>query len=116
VGTFAVGTEGVHVSADSTILKYVCSVHTHMTNVTVTVNDDLKQEMSQFPAINWSQVAREAFEERVEEMRKLERMQDFEVMEDLAAESELTERDATDLAERIDRSIAEEFVGDARPE
>lgn len=87
-----------------------------MANVTVTVDDDTKREMGEFPEINWSQVAREAFEERVEEMRKLERMRDFEIMDDLAAESDLTERDATEIAERIDRRMAEEFVESARPE
>jgi hypothetical protein len=66
--------------------------------------------MSQFPEINWSQVAREAFEERVEEMRKLERMREFEVMDDLAVESELTEQDTTEIADRIDREMAEEFA------
>ena len=87
-----------------------------MANVTVTVDDDTKEEMSEFPEINWSQVAREAFEERVEEMRKLERMRDFEVMDDLAAESELTERDTAEIADRIDRRMAEEFVDGPEPE
>ena len=87
-----------------------------MANVTVTVDDDTKEEMSEFPEINWSQVAREAFEERVEEMRKLERMRDFEVMDDLAAESELTERDTAEIANRIDRRMAEEFVDGPKPE
>ena len=87
-----------------------------MANVTVTVDDDTKEEMSEFPEINWSQVAREAFEERVEEMRKLERMRDFEVMDDLAAESELTERDTAEIANRIDRRVAEEFVDGPEPE
>jgi hypothetical protein len=87
-----------------------------MANVTVTVDDDTKEEMSEFPEINWSQVAREAFEERVEEMRKLERMRDFEVMDDLAAESELTERDTAEIANRIDRRMAEEFVDGPEPE
>jgi hypothetical protein len=87
-----------------------------MANVTVTVDDDTKEEMSEFPEINWSQVAREAFEERVEEMRKLERMRDFEVMDDLAAESELTERDTAEIANRIDRRMAEEFVNGPEPE
>jgi hypothetical protein len=87
-----------------------------MANVTVTVDDDTKEEMSEFPEINWSQVAREAFEERVEEMRKLERMRDFEVMDDLAAESELTERDTAEIANRIDRRMAKEFVDGPEPE
>ena len=87
-----------------------------MANVTVTVDDDTKEEMSEFPEINWSQVAREAFEERVEEMRKLERMRDFEVIDDLAAESELTERDTAEIANRIDRRMAEKFVDGLEPE
>ena len=37
-------------------------------------------------------------------------------MDDLAAESELTERDTAEIANRIDRRMAEEFVDGPEPE
>ncbi len=36
-----------------------------MANVTVTVPEGLKKKMEQVPGVNWSEVAREAFEETI---------------------------------------------------
>ncbi|MEM2936321.1 MAG: hypothetical protein QW231_03995 [Candidatus Bathyarchaeia archaeon] len=43
-----------------------------MANVTVSVPEGLKREMKRLKHVNWSEVARKAFEERIrrEEMRK----------------------------------------------
>jgi len=43
-----------------------------MANVTVSVPEELKREMKRLKRVNWSEVARKAFEERVrrEEMKK----------------------------------------------
>lgn len=43
-----------------------------MVNVTITVPEELKEEMEKHRGINWSEVARRAFEERLkhEEMTK----------------------------------------------
>lgn len=43
-----------------------------MANVTVSVPEELKREMKRLKHVNWSEVARKAFEDRVrrEEMRK----------------------------------------------
>lgn len=72
-----------------------------MPTVTVNVNDGLKAEMEDHPEINWSEVARTAFADKID---------DLEMMERLSAESELTEQDVDELAELIDRNVAERLA------
>lgn len=72
-----------------------------MPTVTVNVDDDLKERMESHPEINWSEVARSAFEEKIE---------DLELMERLTAGSELTEEDVDEIAELIDSNVAERLA------
>lgn len=69
--------------------------------VTVNVDEELKAEMEEHSEINWSEVARSAFEEKLD---------DLEVMERLTSESELTEEDVDELAELIDSNVAERLA------
>lgn len=73
-----------------------------MPTVTVNVDDTLKAEMENHPEINWSEVARTAFTEKID---------DLEMMERLSSESELTEEDVDELAELIDSNVAERLAG-----
>lgn len=43
-----------------------------MANVTVSVPEELKKRMEHLPSVNWSEVARQAFEETVRQKRMLE--------------------------------------------
>lgn len=81
-----------------------------MANVTVTVPDEFKEKMEAHPEINWSQVAREAFEEKVTDLETIEKLRDFEVIDEIASKSELTEEDVELIAEAIDRGMADEFL------
>lgn len=83
-----------------------------MANVTVSVDDDLKARMDDHPEINWSQVARDAFEEKLVDLETIEKLKDFELMDEIASKSELTGDDVEAIAERIDREMAEEFLGE----
>lgn len=83
-----------------------------MANVTVTVPDEFKEKMDEHPEINWSQVARDAFEEKIVDLETVERLKDFEVIDDIASKSELTEEDAAEIAERIDEAMADDFLGE----
>lgn len=65
--------------------------------VTVHVSDDLKEAMEKYENINWSAIARKAFNE---EIRKIA------MAEALVAESELTEQDAREIGEMIKEGIA----------
>jgi predicted transcriptional regulator len=66
-----------------------------MPSITVNVDDDLKDRMERHPEINWSEVTRQAIQEKIETL---------EVMDELTSESELTESDVTEIADRINKS------------
>ena len=72
-----------------------------MPNITVSVDDDLKQKMEKHPEINWSEVARQAFQEKLE---------DLELMERIASESGLTEEDVEELSRKIDENVADQLI------
>ena len=64
-----------------------------MSSITVNVDDDLKARMEAHPEINWSEVTRQAIQEKIEVL---------ELMDELTGESELTERDVREIADAID--------------
>nr|WP_315910172.1 hypothetical protein [Halapricum hydrolyticum] len=59
------------------------------------MDDDLKERMENHPEINWSEVTRQAIQEKVETL---------EVMNELTSESELTESDVQDIVTKINES------------
>jgi len=63
-----------------------------MPSITVNVDDDLKERMEEYPEINWSEVTRQAIQEKIDAL---------EVMDELTSESELTESDVRDIADKI---------------
>jgi hypothetical protein len=63
-----------------------------MPSITDNVDDDLKERMEKHPEINWSEVTRQAIQEKIETL---------EVMDELTSGSELTESDVQDIADRI---------------
>ena len=69
----------------------VC-IDPYMPSITVNVDDDLKERMERHPEINWSEVTRQAIQEKIETL---------EMMDELTSESELTERDVQEIADRI---------------
>ncbi|QPV63560.1 hypothetical protein I7X12_02695 [Halosimplex litoreum] len=66
-----------------------------MPTITVNVDDDLKERMDEHPEINWSEVTRQAIQEKIEAL---------EVMDELTNESEPTERDVQEIADKINQS------------
>ncbi|MFA9517310.1 hypothetical protein ACERIT_08850 [Halopenitus sp. H-Gu1] len=66
-----------------------------MPTITVNVDDDLKKRMEKHPEINWSEVTRQAIEEKIESL---------EVMDELTSNSELTESDVAEIADKINAS------------
>ncbi len=69
-----------------------------MPSITVNVDDDLKDRMERHPEINWSEVTRQAIQEKIETL---------DVMDELTSGSELTESDIADIADRINESARE---------
>ncbi|HLD04516.1 MAG TPA: hypothetical protein VJG90_02240 [Candidatus Nanoarchaeia archaeon] len=71
-----------------------------MTTVSVAIPDELKQRMHQMDEVNWSAVARKAFEEKIHQI---------EFMKKLAQKSKLTEKDAEAISDRINLNMAKKF-------
>jgi len=63
-----------------------------MATITVNVDDDLKERMERHPEINWSEVTRQAIQEKIESL---------ELMNELTSASELTESDVQEIANKI---------------
>ena len=66
-----------------------------MPTITVNVGDDLKRRMEKHPEINWSEVTRQAIQEKIRTL---------ELMDELTSNSELTESDIADIADEINES------------
>jgi len=66
-----------------------------MPTITVNVDDDLKERMEKHPEINWSEVTRQAIQKKIEAL---------EVMDELTSESDLTENDVQENADKINES------------
>ncbi len=71
-----------------------------MATLSVAVPEDLKEKMSGLEEVNWSAVARKAFEEKVKEIEFMKRM---------ANKSKLTEKDAKEISDSINRNMAKKF-------
>jgi len=68
-----------------------------MTTLTLAVPDEMKKKMEVFPEINWSEVARQAFMQKIEDM-------DF--LKEFKEKSKLTESDALRLGKEVSREVS----------
>ncbi|KTG08067.1 hypothetical protein [Haloferax profundi] len=66
-----------------------------MPTITVNVDDTLKEQMEKHPEINWSEVTRQAIRSKIEKL---------ELMDELTADSELSEADVNEIAAKINES------------
>ena len=76
-----------------------------MGNMTLSIPDALLKKMKQFREMRWSEVARHAIEQRVNDLEEVER---------IASKSKLTKKDADVLAKKIKRSASRRFLNDLR--
>ena len=65
--------------------------------MTLSIPDELHKKMKRFSEIKWSEVARRAIEQRVN---------DLDTMERIVAKSKLTEKDAKEISDKIKKGIA----------
>jgi len=72
-----------------------------MVNITLSIPEDLKQEMEKFPEMNWSAIAREAIKKRVLLLRELNK---------ILSKSELTEEDAVILGRKVNKAVAKKLL------
>ncbi len=69
-----------------------------MPTITLSVPEEMKQEMDEAKVINWSAVAREAINEKLNQLRLLKA---------IVSKSKLTEKDALEIGRKINKSLHE---------
>ncbi len=72
-----------------------------MPTITLSIPDDLKREMDKSKFINWSSVAREAIREKAA---------DLAILKSIASKSKLSEKDAKELADKINLAVSKRFM------
>ena len=78
-----------------------CALPIYMVNVTLSIPTDLKHKMENFAEINWSAVAREAFDEKIN---------DLEFIKKFKSKSTLTEKDAINLGKELNQRLAKRRI------
>ena len=68
-----------------------------MTTMTLAVPSELKDKMEKFPEMNWSEVARQAF---------MQRVSDLEFLKKFKSDSTLTEEDALRLGNEVNKALS----------
>ena len=71
-----------------------------MVNITLSIPEDLKKEMEQFPEVNWSAIFREAIKKRIMLLKKIK---------EFTKDSELTEEDAIRIGREINKEAAKKY-------
>lgn len=71
----------------------------NMTNITITVPNELKKELKKHDEVNWSAVMRRAMQQHLSKLR---------LAEAIAKKSKLTKKDAEEIDRLIKRGIAKE--------
>lgn len=71
-----------------------------MGTLSVSVPDELKLRMDHLDEINWSAVARRAFEEKVKQI---------EFLQKISKKSKLTQKDADEIGTKINKEMAKKF-------
>ena len=71
-----------------------------MTTMTLAVPAELKKKMETFPEINWSEVARQAFIQKIE---------DLEFLRKLTSKSTFTEEEALELGKELSEKLVKRY-------
>lgn len=71
-----------------------------MANMTLSIPDELIRRMKHLSEIRWSEVARKAIEQRVN---------DLEVINKVASKSKLTKKDVEEISKKIKSSASKKF-------
>ena len=71
-----------------------------MTNITLSIPEELHQKMKKFKEMRWSEIVRAAIQQRIE---------DLEVINRIASKSKLTKKDVEEISKKIKRAAAKRF-------
>ena len=81
-----------------------------MGTITLSVPDELKSRMSKVEWINWSSIAKDAFERILHDSREIERRRDLERLKQIASKSKFTEKDAKEMSEKVKLAMHQNLV------
>ena len=73
-----------------------------MVTMTLAISKELKDQMEEFPEINWSEVARQAFKQKIK---------DLDFLRKFKSDSTMTEEDALKLGRELSKKLAKRYVG-----
>ena len=76
-----------------------------MTTLTLAVPDEMKKKMDSFPEMNWSEVARQAFMQKIEDMEFLRKFKE---------KSKLSESDAMRRGKEVSKAVSNRLRKAAR--
>jgi hypothetical protein len=68
--------------------------------MTLSIPKELKDQMDQFPEINWSEVARLAIRQKIA---------DLNILKEFTSKSELTEEDALELGRKVNKALSQRY-------
>lgn len=68
-------------------------------NITLSIPDELHEKMKKMSEIRWSQIARGAIEQRINDLEEMNR---------ITSKSKLTQKDVDEISEKIKRGIAKQ--------
>lgn len=71
-----------------------------MGELVIEIPEELKEEMGEFPKVNWQLVVRRSLKRELKEILELKR---------IISKSKLTEKDVLELSEKIDKSLSKRF-------
>ena len=71
-----------------------------MVNMTISISGELKNDLDLFPEINWSEVARQAFKEKIA---------DLKFLLEFKKNSTLTEEDAVKLGKELNKTLHKKY-------
>lgn len=71
-----------------------------MVSVTLSVPEETREEMKQFPEVNWSEVARQSIRKKIKDLKFLRRFKE---------ESELTREEAIQLGRDLNEKLKEHY-------
>jgi len=72
-----------------------------MANMTLAIPDEMKKQMDERKDVKWSEVARAAF---------MEKLIDLQLFQSIVKKSKLTQKDANELARKINRAASERLL------
>ena len=74
-----------------------------MANITISIPQKLKEKMNKFPEINWSKLA------SILLSQKIKRLEILKELDEILADSKLTEEDCIELGKKLKKEIAKKY-------